>query len=502
MDALLARDSAESVLFWDHALGTPAVDVVEKLRRARGDVYHGGLALGLQGQPDDIDYIHSLWWHNIDPAPDREATSWRVSFRACLVETAVLRQLGHIDPSFKTLQMAGLDAGLRWLRGGAVVCHTPDLGVSGAAAPLPVPEDDRYLFLLKHFPRKWVAYALARRCLGNNPLRERRAYRRAVSRKRIARQAITPLGRPPVAMPPSVSVSVILPTLGRYELLKPLLDQLAAQTVRPKEVICVDQNNPELRDPTVYEGYDEMNLSVVFQDGKGQWLARNEAVARSSGEYLMFVDDDSTIEPDFIAAHLEGLQRYNADVSTGASLAVVGAPVPEDYAHFHVATQFDSGNGLCTREIMRQVGAFDRHYDRMRKGDADFGLRVYLSGGLVIHNPNAKRIHFKAAAGGLREFGSWDVYRERGFLTPLPSPSVLYYGRRHHSSRQVREELLLGLVLSAVPYRLKRRLSPIQWVVVAMKVVLQAPVLALRVQRSRRRAAVMVEQGPLIPAVE
>ncbi|HVM03278.1 MAG TPA: glycosyltransferase [Acidimicrobiales bacterium] len=292
---------------------------------------------------------------------------------------------------------------------------------------------------------------------------------------------------------------MIVPTLGRPTLVAAVLDDLRRQTVRPSAVIVVDQNGEGDGGP--YDGFADLPLTVIRQSDTGQWLARNAALQAAQDDLLLFLDDDSRIGLDFVERHLEGLASYRADISAGASLSVVGAPVPESYAFFRAADQFDSGNALVRRQVLARVGGFDRQYDRMRGGDADFGTRVYLTGGLAVHNPRAARSHLKAAEGGLRSFGSWDSFRQLGHLSPKPLPSVVYYLRRWFSPRQVREALLIGLVQAAVPYHLKRRASPRQWAGFLASEAVRLPLTAVRVARSLRAARRMLAAGPHIPAV-
>jgi len=225
-------------------------------------------------------------------------------------------------------------------------------------------------------------------------------------------------------------------------------------------------------------------------------------VQRATGEWLAFIDDDSEVGPDFIEQHLEGLRRYDADLSTGASLAVIGAPVPENYAFFRVADQWDSGNGMCHRSLFERFGLFDQQFDRQRRGDAEFGLRVQLGGGLVIHNPHAIRVHLKAQEGGLRTFGSLDGFRHRDRSSPLPLPSMVYYTKRYHSRRQIREDLLIGLTQAIIPYELKRRATPLQWARFLSAELLHVPSTVRRVRASLRLADAMVAEGPKIPSVD
>lgn len=493
-------------MWWDPALGAPDPALARSLVSGRADALHAGLELGLRGQPDEVDYVRPLWPLNRDPDPCARGVSWRCSLAALLVRTSVLSRIGGPDPAYQGRSAAGLDLGLRMIQRGAVVVAEPDLVTDGAPPEDPVTEHDRMVFLRRHFSPKWARYAALRRAAAERaPARTARAW--AAARRSTAStdrpgatDAVVERALASVELSEE-RVSVILPTLGRYQMLATLLRQLRVQTVAPLEVLCVDQNDRHRRDHGLYEEFADLGLRVIFQDVRGQWAARNAAVAEARGDWLAFVDDDSEIGPDFIESHLAGLLRYQADLSTGASRAVVGAPVPDNYAFFRVADQFDSGNGLCHRHLLERLGGFDEQYDRMRRGDAEFGLRVQLDGGLVIHNPDAVRVHLKADVGGLRTVGSWDGFRSVGRTGPLPLPSMVYYAKRYHTPRQVREDLLIGLAQSIVPYHLKRRARPAQWARFALAELSHVPGTVRRVRESVRRADAMVAEGPRIPSV-
>lgn len=494
---------AEWLLWWDPSLGQPNPEVVAELCAGRADVWHSGVAVGLGGQPEEHDVIHPVWPLARDAVPDIDAVSWRLSLGAALVRRSVVEALGGLDPAFRHPTGAGLEWGRRAIERGAVIMNTPKLIGDGLLVAEPLDERDRFAFLWRTFGRKWVAYAAARRvAAGHNPWRTWRAFRDA---QRVTAAVDRPFAadsvarRPPVGLPPHPSVTVVLPTLGRYDMLRVVLEQLERQTIPPVQVVVTDQNTPERRDPDFYRSFPNLPLDVVFQDSLGQWLARNTAVARATGEWIAFVDDDSEIGPDFIERHLEGLVRYDADLSTGASRAVVGAPIPSNYAFFRVADQWDSGNGMCHRSLFARVDGFDGQFDRQRRGDAEFGLRVQLDGGLVIHNPDAIRVHLKAPDGGLRTFGSLDGFRHRDRSSPLPLPSMRYYTARYHSRRQQREDLLIGLTQAVIPYELKRRASPWRWTVALVGELVHLPSTVRRVRRSGRLAATMVADGPSLP---
>lgn len=502
VDRHLAADPAPWLLFWDPMLGAPPVELAARLAGGRvGDAWHAGLVLGTGGLPDEHDYIHPSHPFVLDPPPEVEGTCWRLSLGAALVRTDALRAVGGIDPGFEGATGAGIELGRRLIEHGAVVRATPALVEGRGARGEALSEHDRFLFLRRTFGAKWVRYAAVRRALATRRLlRTWRGWRAAeASHRRVPTPLAGIVERAPVPVPDDPQISVVLPTLGRYELLRPLLEQLCTQTIPPLEVLVIDQNDPERRDHDLYAAFADRGVRVIWQTERGQWISRNEAVQQARGEWIAFIDDDSEIEPTFLAEHLEGLQRYDAELSTGASLAVVGAPVPENYAFYRVADQWDSGNGMCRRELFGQMGLFDQQYDRQRRGDAEFGLRVQLAGGLVVHNPRATRVHLKAEEGGLRSYGSWDGFRHKDRSGPLPVPSMLYYTQRYHTPRQRREDLALGLINGMVPYHLKRRATPSLWARFVAVELVHVPSTRRRVRRSKALAAAMVAEGPKVP---
>jgi hypothetical protein len=76
---------------------------------------------------------------------------------------------------------------------------------------------------------------------------------------------------------------------------------------------------------------------------------------------------------------------------------------------------------------------------------------------------------------------------------------MVYYTKRYHSSRQVREDLLIGLSQAIVPYELKRRATPAQWARFVLGEVRHVPSTVRRVRASLDIADEMVAAGPEIP---
>jgi glycosyltransferase involved in cell wall biosynthesis len=241
-------------------------------------------------------------------------------------------------------------------------------------------------------------------------------------------------------------------------------------------------------------------MKLINQKERALWKARNTAIKESKGEYLLFFDDDSRVESDWIYQHLKALDFFKVDISDGVSLSVVGGKIPVNYSFFFWADQFDSGNALVKRNVFSKTGLFDLQFDKMRMGDGEFGLRAYLNGFRSISNPHAKRIHLKVSSGGLREMGSWDGFRPKSFLKPKPIPSVIYFFKKYFPSEYAREGVILGVLLSIVPYKYKGKRMMLALSVFLTFLLL--PLIAYQVLISYRKANEMLRIGSKIEWLE
>ena len=107
---------------------------------------------------------------------------------------------------------------------------------------------------------------------------------------------------------PPASVSVVIPTYERKAVLEETVRALASQTVRPLEVIVVDDGSKdgttELLHRLREELADRLDLVPLRQPNLKQGRARNLGVARAKGELVLFLGDDTIPEPSCVAEHL------------------------------------------------------------------------------------------------------------------------------------------------------------------------------------------------------
>ncbi|WP_241485190.1 glycosyltransferase family 2 protein [Psychroserpens damuponensis] len=357
---------------------------------------------------------------------------------------------------------------------------------------------DNYHFIRKQFHPVWVFYVLFIRLFTfYNPITEIRAW---IGTSQIGRERgkIKPLLYPAwqayesnlVAEEPLVSV--VIPTLNRYDFLKDVLKDFEKQEYSNFEIIVVDQSEPF--QPSFYNNFD-LNINVIHQEVKALWLARNTAIKASKGKFIALSEDDVRIKPDWISTHLKCLDFFKAQVSAGVFYPE-GQQMPKERSFFSLASQFATGNAMLYKNVFNSVGLFDRQFEKQRMGDGEFGLRIYLEGIPSISNPFASCIDVKAGSGGLREMGSWDAFRTKKWFSPRPIPSVLYFYRSYFGKKATISALFRTIPLSIMPYQFKKN-KPLMIVGVFVSLLL-LPLVIFQVFKSWKLASNKLKEGAII----
>lgn len=507
MAAMAADPGVEHLLLWDARLGWPDASSVERILERPGDLWHAGLALGTSGKPVAMDFVLPTWMLNRDPAPDISAASWRVSLRACLVKTEVVRRMGVLRPGFGTLLGAGLEWGHRLITRGVLLRHEPELlpagGPRNSEGALPVQDELR--FARYRFSAFWYRWAALRAFL-SGVLPRFEVMASLVGLRSVVRQADPAPFRKDCGQQAGIAgtdtrVTVLLPTIERYPYLRVLLDQLRRQTVPPHEIIVIDQTPKQARDERVAEDFADLPLKLIRLDEPGQCRSRNAGLELATGDFILFLDDDDEVEDDLISRHLAALCAQGTEVSCGVADEAGAGPLPEAFTFCRTSDVFPTNNTMIRREVLSRSGMFDLAYDRGQRADGDLGMRVYLSGVHMVLNPGISVLHHHAPRGGLRTHKARVVTyaSSRQSLTQrhLPSVSEIYLARRYFTPRQVRESLWIR-VLSTLRCSGSRGRQALKFIVALM----QLPHTLAVVRERRRNVDSMLEHFPQIPAYE
>lgn len=215
-------------------------------------------------------------------------------------------------------------------------------------------------------------------------------------------------------------LSIVLPTYNRLQRLKQVLAGLEKQTypLSDFEVVVVSDGSSDGTHAYLHALKTALQVHVVIQSNQGVAAARNHGLARATGEFVLFIDDDVVPTPQLLAEHMRIHREQPGDV-------VVLGPMltPPDFTmlpwvHWEqemlvkqyedmqagrwqpTARQFYTGNASLARRHLVQVGGFDTTFRRAE--DVELAYRLQQYGLRFVFNPEAIGYHYAE-----RSFRSW-----------------------------------------------------------------------------------------------
>ncbi|MBT7703784.1 glycosyltransferase family 2 protein [Candidatus Peregrinibacteria bacterium] len=97
-----------------------------------------------------------------------------------------------------------------------------------------------------------------------------------------------------------MKLSVIVPTLHRSQDLKVLLKSFILQTRNPLEILIIDQSDDTKTKELCLRFKKELPIKYTHSKIKSSTHNRNLGVRQAKGEVVVFLDDDTELEPDYL----------------------------------------------------------------------------------------------------------------------------------------------------------------------------------------------------------
>jgi glycosyltransferase involved in cell wall biosynthesis/peptidoglycan/xylan/chitin deacetylase (PgdA/CDA1 family) len=151
---------------------------------------------------------------------------------------------------------------------------------------------------------------------------------------------------------PSPSLSVLIATHNRREMLARCLAALAAQTQDPAEfeVIVVDDGSTDGTPAALAQLSTPFELRTIEHAKAGKPVVLNAAIEAARGEVCLFIDDDVIASPQLVAEHLAAHRREPRTLGIG--VLVQREPGSHDpYAETHARRWNERYEGLADRPL-------------------------------------------------------------------------------------------------------------------------------------------------------
>jgi glycosyltransferase involved in cell wall biosynthesis len=189
--------------------------------------------------------------------------------------------------------------------------------------------------------------------------------------------------------PIEIKISIIIPCYNSGSFLLEAIESCHRSIFQEFEVIVVNDGSSEPETLDILSQIETLDkVRVYHQSNRGASSARNFGVGKSRGEFLLFLDSDNKIRPDYLSRAFEVILRESQLAVVYSHPYFIGA-VSNQEARFEVKPfNLDSlfaGNyidmcSLVRKKTFLEVGGFDESHELFFGEDWDLWIRFALAG--------------------------------------------------------------------------------------------------------------------------
>ena len=187
--------------------------------------------------------------------------------------------------------------------------------------------------------------------------------------------------------------SIIVPVYNRPDEIQKLLESLSAQTVKPFELVIIEDGSKERCDHLLGHYRSFFTIHYHYKENEGRCEARNYGLQCAGGDYMLFFDSD-VILPPFYFERLEAAMAASPCDCFGGPDAADDSFSDMQKAVSHSMTSFWTTGGIrggkvvmekfcprtfnmgISRKVYETVGGFND----MLGEDIDLSLRIRKAG--------------------------------------------------------------------------------------------------------------------------
>lgn len=114
-----------------------------------------------------------------------------------------------------------------------------------------------------------------------------------------------------------MKISIVTTAYNIEKFVKRCLDSLISQTYKNIEIIVVNDCSTDKTMDIVNQYNDARIIVINHNENMGAGWARRHGIEAATGEYVITVDGDDWLSPDFIEKLVENAKQTNADIVSG-----------------------------------------------------------------------------------------------------------------------------------------------------------------------------------------
>jgi len=194
--------------------------------------------------------------------------------------------------------------------------------------------------------------------------------------------------------------SIIVPVYNRPDEVDELLESLCTQTCKDFEVVIVEDGSATPCKEVCDKYAGKLDIHYYYKENTGPGLSRNYGAERANNEFLIILDSDAVVPPQYIEEVNKELAREDADAFGGPDAAHNSFTDVQKAISYSMTSFFTTGgirgkkkqldkfyprsfNMGVRRKAYLDLGGFStERFSRMALygEDLDFSIRIYRAG--------------------------------------------------------------------------------------------------------------------------
>lgn len=183
-------------------------------------------------------------------------------------------------------------------------------------------------------------------------------------------------------------VSIVVPIYDVEAYLQRCIDSILGQTIVDFELILVDDGSPD-GCGAICDDYlsKDARISVIHQENGGLSSARNAGIDIARGNYLIFVDSDDWIEPEYLEVMLRDAESYQVSMVICDFISRANGDTGAAPPHDDVIEQIDRLTAIARMLAGEWISAWAKLYRRelfqnirfpLGRINEDYAILIYL----------------------------------------------------------------------------------------------------------------------------
>jgi glycosyltransferase involved in cell wall biosynthesis len=182
-------------------------------------------------------------------------------------------------------------------------------------------------------------------------------------------------------------VSVIIPVYNVEKYIKRCILSVLDQTYKNLEIIIIDDGSKDnslsiARDTSKTDN----RVTIIHKKNEGISSTRNLGIDKATGKYIVFVDSDDYLDPNYVERFHKVISDNNADIAVNYSYYINdNASIKSNNTNIEIRDSLDISEYIYTGKVMVAVWNKIYNLDFLKKNNIKFDPEIWYGEGMLFN---------------------------------------------------------------------------------------------------------------------